>query len=100
MTKKQFSLKPITTKELGEFTEAVVLPGVEQIMDIKLKPLGDKVSNLETKVGNMEGRIMGKLDHIDFKISSQNEQNQKDSENMHDWVKEIDERLTSIEAKR
>lgn len=86
MVKKGFSSKPITFKELGEFTEQVILPGVEGIIDKKLKPL--------------EKNIMNKLDTIDFKISSQNEQTRKSSEHLHEWVKDMDERLTSLEAKR
>lgn len=47
MTKRQISAKPITMKELGEFTEQVILPGVEEIVgkvveekiEEKIKPL-------------------------------------------------------------
>ena len=93
MVKKEFSSKPMTMKDLGEFTEAVILPGVDAIVEKRVKPLEDKI-------GNMEARIMSKLDNIDFKISAQSEQARKDSEQMHEWVQEIDERVTLLQAKR
>ena len=33
MVKKGFGSKPVTIKELGEFTEQVILPGVEGIVE-------------------------------------------------------------------
>lgn len=51
MVKKGLSSKPITIKELGEFTEQVILPGVEEIVskvieekiDQKLTPLQEEM---------------------------------------------------------
>lgn len=97
MAKKGFSSKEITMKELGEFTEAVILPGVEAIVD---KAIEKRIKPIKDRMGGMESKIMAKLDNIDFKISSQNEQSRKDAEAMHEWVQDIDERVTSLEAKR
>jgi len=43
---EKINIKPITLKELGEFTEQVILPGVEEM----IKPLENKVDKLEAKI--------------------------------------------------
>lgn len=48
-SKKSLS-KVVTLEELGEFTEKVILPGVEKIVEESISPLDDGVSNIETKL--------------------------------------------------
>jgi|SRR3989338_4026841 len=48
--KSSFSSKAMTMRDMGEFTEKVVLPGVEAIIDKRINPLEVKVDKLESKI--------------------------------------------------
>lgn len=64
MAKKDIH-KPITLKDLGEFTEDVLLPAVERIVDRKLD------EKLEEKFQDFEGRMGNKFvtkDYLDKKL--------------------------------
>lgn len=45
--------KVITLKELGEFTEEVILPGVERIVENRVDPIEQKVDTLTSKVDTL-----------------------------------------------
>ena len=80
--------RSVTMKDLGEFTEQVILPGVEKM-----------IAPVEAKIDKVGRQILSKLDGLEFKIASASERTHKDSENLNDWIKEVDERLTTVEIK-
>ena len=53
--------KPITLNDLGKFTEEVLLPAVEGIIDKRISGLEDRISGLEDRIIRLENR-MGRLE--------------------------------------
>ena len=53
MLKKKLNSKPVTLNDLGEFTEQVILPGVEEI----IRPLENKVDKLEVKIDRLTDTV-------------------------------------------
>ncbi|NQU77710.1 hypothetical protein HQ544_03360 [Candidatus Falkowbacteria bacterium] len=42
--------KPVTTKDLGEFTDEVIMPGVEHIVNDSEKRMGERIGSVEREV--------------------------------------------------
>ncbi|MDP3710595.1 MAG: hypothetical protein Q8R29_02610 [bacterium] len=65
--KKENKDKYLTLKDLGNFTEEVIFPGVERIVEGKIDKLGDRLgAKLEQKMENkftvLENRLEAKLE--------------------------------------
>lgn len=54
MVKKESNIRPLTIKELGEFTEQVILPGVEAM----ISPLESKVDKLAAKIDKLTDTVV------------------------------------------
>lgn len=65
MNKKDLQ-KPITLEVLSQFTEEVILPGVEKIIDDRfdkdIKPIENKIGKIEDKIGKIEDKMATKED--------------------------------------
>ncbi|OGG89682.1 hypothetical protein A3H03_01455 [Candidatus Kuenenbacteria bacterium RIFCSPLOWO2_12_FULL_42_13] len=51
--------KSITLGDLGKFTEKVILPGVERIVDKRIQPLEKQMDGFEKRMGGFEKRMGG-----------------------------------------
>jgi uncharacterized protein YPO0396 len=58
-----------------------------------------EIRNLHERIDRSEKNIIRRVDSLEFKISSYASGWTKDFENLHSWIQEIDERLTSFEKK-
>lgn len=61
----------------------------------KIETLGSKIESLEKKVSDQGHAI----EAIDLHLSAYASRRSEDFERLHDWVKEIDERLSFVENK-
>src|SRR3990167_3281933 len=55
--KNKINQKPITLADLGKFTEKVILPGVEKIIDKRIQPLEKRMGGFEKRMGGFENRM-------------------------------------------
>ena len=56
--------KPITLSDLGKFTEEVLLPAVEGIIDKRISGLEERMSGLEDRISGLEKKVGGLEDRI------------------------------------
>ena len=56
--------KPITLSDLGKFTEEVLLPAVDGIIEKRISGLEDRISGLEDRISGLEDRIIRLEDRI------------------------------------
>ena len=49
--------KSITLGDLGKFTEKVILPGVERIVDKRIQPLEKQMDGFEKRMGGFENEL-------------------------------------------
>ena len=49
--------KSLTLEDLGKFTEEVILPGVENIVERKVKPLDNRMDSLDNRMDSLESGI-------------------------------------------
>lgn len=63
----KFIEKPLTKKDLVEFTEETLLPAVERIIDERVSKVDTKINTLDAKVNKLDEKInTTKLDLMDF----------------------------------
>jgi hypothetical protein len=53
MADEQSNLKPITVKELEQFTQQIILPGVERIVEDRVRPIENNVHVLRDTIDQL-----------------------------------------------
>jgi len=85
--------QPITKQYLGEFTEDVLLPAIGKLIKDEVKPLEDRIGNLEQEIAALNAKLTNYLELSDKRYLELKRRNMIIAK----WVKEIGEK-TGVEV--